>query len=95
MSQGPDRTGKRTPEEGRAEEMRLRDRGQKRERALRRSHQECTACRGRRMKQRREKGPRPRGEAAEEPQRTTGPHQGYKLLFIRLLSKCIQFKVEK
>lgn len=31
MSRGPDRTGKRTPEEGRAEEMRLRDRGQKRE----------------------------------------------------------------
>ena len=71
MSWGPDRTGKRTPEEGKAEEMRLRDRGQKRERALRRSHQERTACRGRRMKQRREKGPRPHGEAAEEPQRTT------------------------
>lgn len=95
MSQGPDRTGKRTPEEERAEEMRLRDRGQKRERALRQKSSGTHRMPEKGNKVQERQGPRPRGEAAGEPQGTTRPRQGYKLLFIRLLSERIQFKVEK
>lgn len=96
MNRGPDRRGKRTPEGVRAEKMRLRDRGQKRERALRQSHQEHTTCMSLRAKHR-DAGP---------PTQTTGrgqesrrePHARVKDIrfsFIWLLSKCIQFKVEK
>lgn len=59
MSRGPDRTGRRTPEEGRAE-TRLRDRGQKRERPLRQTSRGSGPARQRREAETgKERGPRP------------------------------------